>query len=1281
MSEQSPPDPDSIRTRQDFARELTHLRERAGLSVRDVVAALPRQGRRHGTIGDWFAGRGLPQPSSHTLFEQVLRACGVTDDDVSRWLTALRRVRRTRTSRLGEEPYRGLNRFDADHAGWFFGRERLTDQLVERVRSLRQAGGGILLVTGASGIGKSSVLRAGLIPTISATTDGDAAPPETVVLTPGTRPLKAWQERATGVDIGRAPVIVVDQFEEVFAPGVDATESDAFVAALVTATQRRAESAATGRGAGTEQPGAVVVLGLRADFYADLLRIPALAMVAQEHQLTVGPMTAAELRRAITEPARRAGVDIEDGLVDLLLREIAPRSGDQSAAHDPGALPLLSHALLATWESGGGRLTAERYRATGGIDGAVAATADAVYSRLSPRHQALTRTLFLRLVHLGHGTANTRRRLRRAHLLQGTPSGTTSEDIDEVIDRFVDRRLLTVDDDTVEISHEALLIAWPHLRGWLTTDRAGLLIGQQVTDAAEVWITERRDPALLLRGSRLVAGQQWLAGHPAPPALPARFLRASTRHARRRLRRLYQTVAALTVLTLVSTVAGVIAVRRTSEAVSLQHEVAHQRDEARSRLIAGRAEQLRDKDVSLSRQLALVAHRIAPTTEARSSLISSSATLPAIRMLTGKNQTMYTVALSPDGRLLAAAVDTTIRLWDVVSGPRPVPLGDPLTGPTGPGYSITFSPDGRTLAVGSGDHRVHRWDLSDSANPVQLPPLVDAGNTVYSVAYRPDGRVLAAASADGTARLYDTTDRAHPTLIGAGLASPSGAKSLTFHPGGRILAVGGVDGTIRLWDVARPHLPGRLSQPAGPSKEVGQVAFSPDGRTLAAGSTDFTTHIWDVSHPARPVRLGPALTGPKSFVNAVAFSPDSSLLGVGSSDPAIGVQIYDLASRRITATLPHPAPVTAVHFSPDGRAVVTSSNDGTARLWPLPGPVLATPGVVSATLFSPDGRTLAVGSTSTQLWNVEHSDRPTPVGPALSNPDGFSGALAFTPDNRTLAVSARSGRVQLWDVSEPTRPVRHGPTLQAHDQLVETVAISPDGRILATGSRDHTVRLWNITHRAAPTPLATLRGFGNYVSSVAFNHDASLLAAGSIDRSVRLWDTSRPDAPVPLGEPLTAGHYVYAVAFSPDRRILAIGSADSSISLYDVSRPHRPVPVGAPLTGPTNYVYALAFNPEGTALAAAGTSAGTWLWDLRDRSRPSVFAVLPAPGGGTYAVAFHRNGHTLGAGGTGNTVWLWNTNPDLIPEQLCAAVGDDITPAEWATYVPGPPYEPPCPDQ
>lgn len=1258
------PDLDSIQTRQDFARELTRLRDRAGLSVRDVVAAIPRQARRHGTVSDWFAGRGLPQPASRALLEQVVRACGATDDEVSRWVGAWQRVRRTRATRAGEEPYRGLNRFEARHAGWFFGREELTGRLVERVRGLRAAGGGILLVTGASGVGKSSLLRAGLVAALGAPVDG-SPPVESVVLTPGPRPLDAWAARPGGRDLGADPVVVVDQFEEIFAPGVEPQHAREFVRELSAAAA-----------AGRPGQGPVVVLGLRADFYADLLRFPSLASAAQDHQLTVGPMSAAELRRAIVEPARKAGVDIEAGLVELLLREVAPRGGD--LGHDPGVLPLLSHALLATWEAGGGRLTAQRYRASGGIGGAVAATADAVHAALGPDHRALARALFLRLVHVGEGIADTRRRMSRAELRMAT--GADPADLDEVVDRFVERRLLTVDDDAVEISHEALLTAWPQLRDWLHTDRAGLLVGQQVTDAAADWDTDGGDSALLLRGARLAVAQQWLAGQPTPPELAARFVRASTRYARRRVRLLYQIVAALTVLAVVSSVAGVVAVRRTGEAVALHGQVARQRDEARSRLVAARADQLRDKDVSLSRQLALTAYRIAPTVEARSSLIGSSAALPAIRMLTGKNQIMYAVAISPDGRLLAAAVDDTVRIWDIAVDPsNPVPVGEPLTGPAAAGYSIAFSPDGRLLALGSGDHRVHLWHLTPTAaEPVPLPPLAGATNTVYSVAFSPDGRLLAAASADGVTRRYDTSDRTRPAPVGPDLATAGGAKSVAFHPSGRILCVGGVDGSIRLWDLARPGRPRPLSQPAGPAKEIGQVVFSPDGRTLAAGGTDFTTRLWDTSDPARPVSLGPPLTGPKSFVNAVAFSPDGTRLAVGSSDPAIGVQVHHLATRRVIATLPHPAPVTAVRFSPDGTTVATGSNDGTARIWPLTAPVLSAPGVVSATVFSPDGRTLAVGSTSTQLWDVGRPDRPVPVGQPLTNPDGFSGALAFDPDGRTLAISARLGTVQLWDLSDPTRPARYGGPLRAHDQLVETLAISPDGRILATGSRDHTIRIWDITHPTTPVPVGTLRGFTNYVQSLAFSPDGSLLAAGGIDRSVRLWDIADPRAPTPLGPPLVGDHYVYSVVFSPDRRTLAVGSADSSIRLYDVSEPDRPVPVGAPLTGPTNYVYALSFNRDGTELGAAVTNAGVWLWDLADRARPAVRAVLPTSGA-TYSIGFHPDGETLGAGGTESVVWLWSTRPERAAARICATVGDRITEAEWARYVPGPPYQPPCP--
>jgi transcriptional regulator with XRE-family HTH domain len=347
---------DHVRTRQDFARELTLLREQAGLTVRQVADKAGVYGA-HSTIGDWFAGRGLPSTSSGDLLVQVLEVCGVTDaGSVEQWRQAWRRVRRAPGRRAaGPEPYRGLASFQPEDAEWFFGRDRLIRELVDRLADLHAAGGGALLVVGASGSGKSSLLRAGVIPALRAGQVHGCAEP-VLLLTPGAHPVgslaaqlaefvdapadeiakvvRADPEQCAGYT--RQVVLVVDQFEEVFTAGTDEEERQAFITVLCT--------------------GGLVLWGLRADFYAQVLRYPQLVAAAQANQVAIGPMSEPELRAAIVEPAHKANTDIEDGLVELLLREISPRAGGTGgAAHDSGVLPLLSHALYASWHQGHGR--------------------------------------------------------------------------------------------------------------------------------------------------------------------------------------------------------------------------------------------------------------------------------------------------------------------------------------------------------------------------------------------------------------------------------------------------------------------------------------------------------------------------------------------------------------------------------------------------------------------------------------------------------------------------------------------------------------------------------------------------------------------------------------------------------------------------------------------------------------------------------------------------------------------------------------------------------------
>src|SRR4051812_40266273 len=352
-TEDGSPAPDRVRTRQDFARALTLLREQAGLTVRQVADKVGAWST-HSTIGDWCAGRSLPSLASRDLFLQVIQACGVSDAELfEQWHQAWLRVRRAPGRPAGnQEPYRGLASFQAEDADWFFGRQALTAELIARLTGLDQVSGGTQLVIGPSGSGKSSLLRAGLIPALRDGLVPGTAPQQIVVLTPGPSPVGAIGE-ALGVMAGipaadvvgllRAnsaaealsrvseaipagkgrPVIIVDQFEEVFAPYVQHDERRLFIETLSAATDKPAS--------------VLLVLGLRADCYAEALRCPEL-VVAAAGQLAVGPMNEAELREAIVGPAHKAKIDIEHGLVELLLREVAPRGYGREGAHDAGVL-------------------------------------------------------------------------------------------------------------------------------------------------------------------------------------------------------------------------------------------------------------------------------------------------------------------------------------------------------------------------------------------------------------------------------------------------------------------------------------------------------------------------------------------------------------------------------------------------------------------------------------------------------------------------------------------------------------------------------------------------------------------------------------------------------------------------------------------------------------------------------------------------------------------------------------------------------------------------------
>ncbi|HTX27561.1 MAG TPA: hypothetical protein VME19_11140 [Streptosporangiaceae bacterium] len=1255
----------AIATKEEFSRALTRLKDARGMAIREVAkrtCAPGEAGIPLASLGDYFAGKHLPNGPALT---KLLRACEVSDPAlVAVWQEARLRAR-LRPGRLAGEPvpYRGLAFFRSQDAAWFFGREELTALLVSRARQCHAAGRP-LAVVGPSGAGKSSLLRAGLIPALAPdggpTADGAGVPDAAggQLFNPGTDPCG---ELARRLDAG-APAIIVDQFEEIFGPGVAETSRQAFIDALGRAARSQAGRADAGA------PGTLVVLGLRADFYPQALRYPLLADALQDGQVVVGPMSEAELRRAIVEPARLAKTSVDEALVELLLSELRPTAS--RPAFDAGALPLLSYALLATWDRHrSGRLTVADYLATGGIGDAIRKAADEAFGELGESGRRAARRLFLRLVWVAEDAPDTRRRVALAELAD-------APDEQAVLTTFVAHRLLTTDDGTVEIAHEALLAAWPELRSWIDSGRADLLIRRRVTEAARDWADRGRDPGDLLRGGKLAMARS-LATDPAKRAeltgaerdlLDASLARERTeqqaeRRTARRMRNLAACLAAALVLAGVLT--GVAFVQRAA-ATAQRIAAAMQRDLATSRQIATEAEQLRGQVPGVAAQLSVAAYREAQTPQARGALLESSGT-PMPTRLTGPAGIVQAVALSPDHRLLAAVDDDGgVWLWRLASDAG-APRAQQIAQLGEAAFAVAFSPDGTILAVAGGGAKVYLFSVADPARPVRTGTLAGPANTIYSLAFSPGGSMLAAGSADGNVWLWNL---ALPRAAGRALNAGGGyVESVAFSPAGGILAAGTADGTIRLWDTANPARPEPIGRPlTGPAGAVYSVAMSPEGAVLAAGSRDSDVYLWSLRSPRRPAFLG-RLVGATSWVNAVAFSPGGATLAAGGSDDT--VRLWDLATRTVTAQFAHPGPVTTLAWD-GGGTLITGAADGEVRLWRVPSRVLPAGGVVNGVAFSPHGDMLAVASDSLRLWDPATDE---PLGAMRTVSGAVPEAVAFSPDRQMIATGNSDGTVRLWRYDSGGALAASGPPLRgAAPGEVESVAFSPDGRLLASGGDDGTVRLWDVS--GPPRQLAILPAFGAQVFSVAFSPDGRLLAAGSATDTVRLWSLSDPARPVPLATLTGPASTVYSVAFSPDGRLLAAGSADRSVYLWNLANARHPVRDGPPLTGPASYVYAIAFSPDGQTLAAGSTDDTVWLWTVS--GTPALYATLTGPASYVYTVAFSRDGQTLAAGSADGTVRLWDTSPAAAAAGVCAAAGDPITRQEWSRYVPGVPFARPC---
>jgi WD40 repeat protein/DNA-binding SARP family transcriptional activator len=1216
----------------------------------------------------------------------------------------------------GEPPFKGLHYFSEADSDLYFGRERLIGELAGHL----QAGQRFLGVIGASGSGKSSLVRAGLVPALRVDTGaedesaaGGRSPRwRTAILTPTARPLDALAAAVTSPGLtetarklaeamianpqtlraylatelpgdaqpaedGAAPerwLLIIDQFEEVFSLCRDDAQRRAFIDALLAAIDP-----ATGAPAS-------LVIALRADFYAQCGQHAALRQALAAHQAFIGPMNADELRRAIEVPAQQGGWQFEPGLVDLILRD---------TGEEPGALPLLSHALLETWLRRRGRvLTLQAYAEAGGVHGAIARTAETVYNhRVTAEQQPLVRSILLRLTELGDDGADTRRRVTMQELAS---SSASPEQIQSVLQILSDARLITVDQDTVEIAHEALIREWPALRQWLAEDRDGLRLHRRLTEAAQAWEEMDRDPDELYSGARLAAAREWAETHPGElNALEAQFLTASVELGERRVREQAvqqareldaaralaetqrqkadmerqladeqrQAVLRLRRRALLLTAALATALVLAGLALFLRAE--GQQEARRADANAARAEQ--ERRVAFSRELAAAAMSNLALDPERSILLAMAAIsqtraadLPAPReaeealhqaLLTSRlRQTLpgpYGVAFSPEGeRLATGGPDSSTIVWDIASGQPALSF----TGHSGDlyGVSVQYSPDGQRLVTASADGTAAVWDAADGRELARLHGHI---NNVYDAQFSPDGSRIATTSADGTVRLWDA-DTGENLLV---MRQPN-AAGFAFDPQGTRLAVATAaasDTPVVIWDTATGQRIGAIGSAA---RDTRSVDFDPAGARIALAAGNGDSAIWDMDSGERLVSLDR-----RTPAYSVRFSPDGLRIATGGDDGV--VRVWDAATGGLLLTLPgHTGTVTNLDFNRAGDLLATASIDGTTRLWDVGSAgsqeLLTVPGheaVVYSVDWSADGARLATSSWDRQgkVWDAITGDL---LASLPEHPDSIA-RIAFSPDGRRVATAAYDGVVRIWD-SAGGQLMR---AWTAHGPLDIDVAWDPGGQRLATGGSDGAVKLWDATTGEL---LATLDGHSDRVHRVAWSPDGALVASASWDGTARLWQAATGESLATLA---AGGGQVKSVAWSADGGRLATAHEDSAARIWELDGATREQPLAPShvLAGHTGTAWDAAFNPAGDWLATLGFDGTVRLWDAASGEE---MLAIPGENNGP-DLAFSPDGRYLAAASGSGKVFVYAVNLDDLLALTRSRLTRSLTQAECQRYL------------
>jgi len=1095
-------------------------------------------------------------------------------------------------------PYRGLLAFEPQHRHLFFGREEVVADVLARI-----APGRLLAVVGASGSGKSSLLRAGVLGAVEA---GDLTSARSArVITPGARPLLDLEDDEGGL-------LVVDQFEELYTQCRDAERRARFIDALLA----RSGS---------------VVIGVRADFYGEMSANAGLADSVAGNQVLLGPMSDDDLRRAIAEPARLAGLRLEPGLIDLVLRDVAG---------EPGALPLMSHALRETWERRDGRtLSVEAYHQSGGVSSAVAQTADAVADETPESDRPLLRNMFLRLTEIGDDVEDTRRRVRIEELV---PQGTSGATVRTLLERLAEARLVILDEGTAEVAHEVLIRRWPTLRRWLEEDREGIRLHRRLSDAARLWDATDRESADLYRGTRLDAAVEWAERNGALLNETERdFLNASVEEstrtrrseleANRRLRRALTASGGLLVAVLALLVFALVS----------RHEAVRAEASSKSRALATEAERQVARDPQRALLLARAALAAAPTSEAQlaasEALDANTARSQLPSFGTQGCQEANFLFLFDRGRTAANNTCDGYVVFADLPGKRitkRVRVGRTST-------DMVMSPTGRSLVVGTGRDLVTVGVRSGRARRIFTAPfpvvqLAGPPGRVYAIADKDKvgivdlgrGRVRVIAHGDASVNVINGMMWASPgLLLVAALGQTRGHGNL--FPGLTVLDV--VRGTRRTVSLSRPP---RLAA-------VNFLRVSPDRRTwfitgaeINANNNDQVAATWAVDARTRRVRW--MARGPLgATASPVQASPDSRLVAVGYSQGA--TDVLDAATGRLVVRHASSAGIGAgdMAFPPGDRSLVTVALDGVIRTWSARGSEqlrLEAP-AAPAIDFTPDGKNLvlvgdhgeivdrrtgrvvrrfggfparsvfnscnsACFAASPQLRWLTYLD-PASARPRIREVEGRTGRLVATvtvprldaqgvaPDGRIVAAYVDGDRFFARIIDPRSGRVRDLPPGESSDGCAATTpSFTPDSRLMASVDGCTHLVVWDLpSGRVKRTIELPDRASG---SGALLSPDGRYVLVTVLGGAFVRIDLMSGKTVVRPGAQ-TEGN---ALALSPDGRFYAIGRQDGTVDEYDA----RTLQLVRHHTL-DHAIETLVFSPDSRELAVQDTRHVLRVWD------------------------------------------------------------------------------------